>query len=519
MHLFPLTVVLCLFFVSSHCTFFSASPEQIFRSLSARQKQRSESPCPAFLHRVPYVKDSVDFGALDKLMQSTFTRGGVVFGLYSVLDGKFVHTGTAGYADEDKKVSWTPDTLTRIGSVTKVFPTLMAFQMAERAVIQLDDPLSSIVPFYVGGGDASQVTFRAMLGQVSGLQRESPLGNTDPTITLRKVLESMKDMRLLYRSYQRPSYSNLAFALVGRSLEHLANATFENYCLANIFTPLQMSNTGFNCTPDVVSRMAFGYGAKGPGARPGDILTFTAPAGQAYSTLNDLGKLLQSLLNEDATDILPPRRKSELLRPMFLNPDLISGFGTPWEVQIFTVPSYGGVVVPTKGGNLNGYSSLIALIPDLGFGFVSLWNSNVAEGNLSRKILDLLLPQLLNATLTHQPLPPAVPPFLMSALTGIYKYPALNLFANVTADASGQQLSIILLAPNTPVFPLEYIPDSNPLAFRIPVNGFAPTQNLGCQAQDETALEGEFVYFEQNSDKYVFTIPGYFTDQVGFVQQ
>ena len=253
----------------------------------------------------------------------------------------------------------------RIGSVTKLFPSIMAYQCEESGLVKsLDDPLVMYAPgfsikdpFGTGG---KQVTYRSMMGQVSGLQREPPLGNL-ANFTTAQALESLKDMYLLFPSYTQPSYSNLAFGLIGRTLESVVKTTFEDYCQKEIIDVLKMKNTGFDYTPDVINRLATGYvGTTGIAQKPGAILGWTGPAGNAYSTISDLGILLDSFLSED-NDILQSGTKREMIRPLFLNQNRLSGFGTPWEVQIIAVNNSTSLVVPTKGGNVGGYSTLVVL--------------------------------------------------------------------------------------------------------------------------------------------------------------
>ena len=45
---------------------------------------------------------------------------------------------------------------------------------------------------------------------------------------------------------------------------------------------------------------------------------------------------------------------------MYVNPDGLTGFGTPWEI-VFV----GNYTVRTKGGNVDGYSALFSFIPEL----------------------------------------------------------------------------------------------------------------------------------------------------------
>lgn len=45
---------------------------------------------------------------------------------------------------------------------------------------------------------------------------------------------------------------------------------------------------------------------------------------------------------------------------VYVNPDGLTGFGTPWEIAFI-----GNYTVRTKGGNVDGYSALFSFIPEL----------------------------------------------------------------------------------------------------------------------------------------------------------
>lgn len=49
------------------------------------------------------------------------------------------------------------------------------------------------------------------------------------------------------------------FWYLGRILETVVGTTFEKYVQEKILNPLGMTSTGFDFTPEVLSRMAVGY--------------------------------------------------------------------------------------------------------------------------------------------------------------------------------------------------------------------------------------------------------------------
>lgn len=65
----------------------------------------------------------------------------------------------------------TPETLFDLASVTKVFTAHTALSLAAAGVVQLDAPISAVLPAY-RGGERSRVTLRHLLNHTSGLPAE-----------------------------------------------------------------------------------------------------------------------------------------------------------------------------------------------------------------------------------------------------------------------------------------------------------------------------------------------------------
>src|SRR5712691_527205 len=70
--------------------------------------------------------------------------GSITIGIVS--GGNLLWTKSYGYADMEKKISATKDTVYRIGSITKQFTALMLLQLAEQGKVRLSDPVEKYFP-------------------------------------------------------------------------------------------------------------------------------------------------------------------------------------------------------------------------------------------------------------------------------------------------------------------------------------------------------------------------------------
>jgi CubicO group peptidase (beta-lactamase class C family) len=93
-----------------------------------------------------------------------------------------------------------PQTVYRIGSVTKAFTALMLMQLRDAGKLQLDDPIEKYLPeFKIKSRfpDARPATFRQVAAHYSGLPREAPMPYeyqaTDSFPSVEDQLKSLKD--------------------------------------------------------------------------------------------------------------------------------------------------------------------------------------------------------------------------------------------------------------------------------------------------------------------------------------
>jgi len=75
-------------------------------------------------------------------------RGWPSLSIAIVLDQKIIYSQAFGYADVDKKIPATTNTIYRIASMTKLLNATMLMQLAERGKVDINDPLVKYIPAY-----------------------------------------------------------------------------------------------------------------------------------------------------------------------------------------------------------------------------------------------------------------------------------------------------------------------------------------------------------------------------------
>ena len=77
-------------------------------------------------------------------------------------------------------------------------------------------------------------------------------------------------------------------------------------------------------------------------------------------------------LDEEYSFITSPQLLRDMMLPVFMNPDMKTGFGAPWEMNIIS-----GHLLRGKGGNTNGFAADIQMIPEMRLAIVALTNYEI----------------------------------------------------------------------------------------------------------------------------------------------
>ena len=308
------------------------------------------------------------------------------------------HYGSKEYKRENK-----PDdrTVYRIGSVTKVFVVLMVYKFYEEGLIDsLDDPLTKYVPeFYIQNPyTMKNITIRQIASQMSGLPREAPCFYVCANVTSQQVIKQLANRTLVMTPGVMPSYSNLGYSLLGRLLTEklLKNQSFESWVIGRILRPLDMTNTGFDVTEQVQQNMAFPHDVKGKRI-PFMIIDWVAPAGQMYSTLEDLTKLGMMFSQPNKQNLFRPSSLREMMYPMNIAPDGVTLWGAPWEMTFIEQN-----LVRKKGGAIDSYFVTTSVVPELQLGMnilVSTSSFIPGEATTDLNVFYKILLPALNQTL------------------------------------------------------------------------------------------------------------------------
>ena len=129
----------------------------------------------------------------------------------------------------------------RIGSITKTFTAVLVMRAWERGELDLDAPISLVLPELNG----TTLTARALLSHGSGLQRE-PVGDIWWTLAMpgdvTSLLAGLDQATQVLKPWQRWHYSNLGYAVLGEVVARLAGVSWQELLQRDLLTPLGLSH-------------------------------------------------------------------------------------------------------------------------------------------------------------------------------------------------------------------------------------------------------------------------------------
>ncbi|SIO60270.1 D-alanyl-D-alanine dipeptidase [Singulisphaera sp. GP187] len=332
-----------------------------------------------------------------------------------------------GFADPRRRVPASAETVYRVGSVSKLFTDIAVMQLVEQGLLDLDAPVSDSLPgFAPKQTKGKPITLRQLMSHRSGLVRESPVGHYfDPTEpSLDATVKSLNDTALVYAPEFKTKYSNAGIAVVGLVLERVGGEPFSQAMERRLFGPLRLDRTRFAPTPAMKPYLAKGAMATFDGrsfAAPTFALG-TAPAGNLYSNVLDLGRFLSTLFADgkgpDGATILKPETLRQMIEPQFSKAGDKSKFGFG-----FALADIDGHRRIGHGGAVYGFATEVGALPDEKLGVVVIANRDCANA-LTKRIADTAL-RLMLAVRASKPLPALessspVPPELALSLEGRY---------------------------------------------------------------------------------------------------
>ena len=217
----------------------------------------------------------------------------------------------SGWANVEKRVPISTNTLFAIFSMTKTFTGAAVMCAIDEGRMSLDDLVSKYLPEYAdvrmrdGSRPKRELTLRDLLSHTDGMRWEYPLVNND--ISVREAARLYMAKGLKYQPGETFAYGTMRFSVAAACLEVAVGERFEDYLKRKILDPLEMRDTTFSPNASQLKRLVSAYTSNGKPLRPASDrcarqLVFPkerplrpAPGGGLFSTPADVIRFSQML--------------------------------------------------------------------------------------------------------------------------------------------------------------------------------------------------------------------------------
>jgi CubicO group peptidase (beta-lactamase class C family) len=247
---------------------------------------------------------------LKEIIRSRIDNGSnaaIVLGLVDPNGTQFYGYGKMSAANQ---TTVDKNTVFGIGSITKSFTTLLLADMANRGIVNLNDPIKRYLPTTVKvptyNNNGRQITLEDLATHTSGLPHDPPNmplnGPGFQKYTLEQMYQALSSIRLSNVPGSKYHYSNFGMALLGNILSSKARMPYEQLVINRILNVLGMNSTRFSVSDTLKSRLAIGHrnGLELPTIE--NPLPYV-PAGGLYSTASDMVKYLAANMGLTKTTI------------------------------------------------------------------------------------------------------------------------------------------------------------------------------------------------------------------------
>jgi CubicO group peptidase (beta-lactamase class C family) len=308
------------------------------------------------------------------------------------------------------------DTQYRIGSLTKTFIAVLVMRLRDEGRLDLADPLGKYVDAGPVVGRATGATIAQLLSHTAGLPSETPGPWWE-----RSPGELRPGLGDILGPAPHPAgrlfhYSNPGYALLGALVGQLRGHGWEEALRQEILDPLGMTRTTLSPSPPHARGFAVHPWADVMQLEPADPTGLMAPAGELWSTAEDLCRFAAFLLDGDDR-VLAAATLAEMRTPASPPGDDAWSGGYGLGLQLFR---HDGRVLYGHSGSMPGFLATLCVSPDDRIGGIALANATAGPdiGGIAIDLVRIVADREPPLPARWKPLPEVDPALL--ALTGLW---------------------------------------------------------------------------------------------------
>jgi D-alanyl-D-alanine-carboxypeptidase/D-alanyl-D-alanine-endopeptidase len=387
------------------------SSTSTYLALSSPQNEKNNSS--STFRITEEIKDEVS-----ALVDNNNTNAAIAIGLVDPNGTQFY-----GYGKLSNVNNATVDenTIFGIGSITKIFTTILLADMVDDGLIKLNDPIDKYLSSNVNVPQYNEhkITIEDLATHTSGLpefpynyckyywddfhtnhttQFRTNLMDCTKNYTIDELYQGLSNTTITREPGTKFEYSSFGTSLLGHILTLKSNmSSYDELLTKRILSVLGMNSTSNNPSDEQLSRLATGH-LNSQELPIWNLSSTVVPAGGLYSSVSDMLKFVSANIGLIKTKLDNAMQESHLIRHFngLLGPNNIQasdnntreGFyvGLGWVITT----NFGSEVIWHNGITANGYNAIIAFNPTNDRGIVILSSSDpenidIANIGLSHK--------------------------------------------------------------------------------------------------------------------------------------
>lgn len=232
--------------------------------------------------------------ALATGMEKNLIAGGT---LLLIKDGTVIFDEAFGFADKEKGVPFTTETVVGLASISQPHSATLILQLVEEGLIDLDEPVSTYVPAMARarlaetGEAVTAPTMRQLLSHTGGFTGLDAGRSYIPLVfgqpSMEAASEAIAEAGLAYRPGTDYAYTQLGFVIAAHAAERVTGKDFEVLIQERLLEPLGATRTSFFPSEERLAEMATVYNRREGALVPAAPRRYR-PVGQTFDPAGSL---------------------------------------------------------------------------------------------------------------------------------------------------------------------------------------------------------------------------------------
>ncbi|GIN20078.1 serine hydrolase domain-containing protein [Siminovitchia fordii] len=344
-----------------------------------------------------YALSDSKSAAIQELLDDACRISGVPGMSISILADDEVFYFSSGYADREKGLAASENTLYELASVSKAFTGMGILLLEEQGLLSMTDPVQKYLPWftlkYQGKPvDMQSLTLNNFLHHTSGLTNIShtiyniPQGNTPDM--LQKTVEMLVEAELAFPPGEQYNYGTVNYDVLGLVIEIVSRQSYEDFMREQVFQPLGLHQTYvYKEDAQATGQLAQGYRSSFFMTTPFKAPDYAGnkPAGYIISNTKDMARWMgiQMGIVQDIPEIFHTVIEKSHQGDMSVSAVNDMYYAAGWSVNADQT------IIEHTGGNPN-FKTQVAILPNERTAVSLLSNGTNTNINLVLKVKDIL---------------------------------------------------------------------------------------------------------------------------------